>query len=138
MPKFVFCFDRDATVSSGEPEGPVDLYRVRHLHFRTENDVWAIGNQKLKGEAEIPGIAEAKERVSPEALESVDLDEGTVHAGFPARKNRLRLVEALYSGEGVTFVHIDDCDVGAGSWYGWIYFTPGQFAASTIGADDEG
>ena len=34
----------------------------RHLAHETDHEVWAIGNQTLKGEADIPGIEELAKR----------------------------------------------------------------------------
>ena len=61
----VFAFDRDRTVRVNQlykPDTLVPLAWVRHLAHETDHEVWAIGNQTLKGEADIPGIEELAER----------------------------------------------------------------------------
>jgi hypothetical protein len=50
----LYCFDRDATVETGIPRGPVPLTDVKRLD--EENVVYATGNQRLRKEAEIPGV----------------------------------------------------------------------------------
>ena len=57
----VFAFDRDDAVTSSEKTGPIPIEWVRYLAHETEHEVWAIGNQDLKAEADIPGIAEMLE-----------------------------------------------------------------------------
>jgi hypothetical protein len=55
----LFAFDRDDTVtSSPEKTGPVPVEWVRHLAHDTGHEVWATGNQKLKDEADLPGVEE--------------------------------------------------------------------------------
>lgn len=127
----IFCFDRDRTIDVNN--GPVSLETVKLLSKRY--DVWAIGNQKLKEEANIKGISEAKEEANEKGIVVKGLDTNTSHAGLPSRKNRLKLVEKLYDihKEGnfeYLFVHIDDVDVGAGNWEHWEYYYPEDFVDS--------
>lgn len=103
----VYCFDRDGTVDSSM--GPVPLEWVREL--AREQDVYAIGNQQLCQECEIPGV--------PHHPDTPD------HVGESARVARLRYVQSEHPDE--TYVHIDDIDVGAGEWDGWTYYSPQGF-----------
>lgn len=58
-----FCFDRDRTVDTGLPEGPVPVEFVQMLAEETDHEVWATGNQALTNEAGIPGKEEAVSRL---------------------------------------------------------------------------
>jgi len=49
----LYCFDRDETVETGVPPGPVPLSEVKDLHDK--QTVYATGNPRLKKEADIPG-----------------------------------------------------------------------------------
>ena len=54
----LFAFDRDFTVDCAEDPGPVPLDWIKRLD--QNHEVWAIGNQRLKEEAGIPGVEELK------------------------------------------------------------------------------
>jgi hypothetical protein len=67
----VFAFDRDWTVDvNPHPQHEaVPLTWVRHLAHDTNHEVWAIGNQDLKDEADIPGIEALAERYYEEGID---------------------------------------------------------------------
>lgn len=103
----VFCFDRDGTVATSR--GPVPIGVIQEL--AKEHPVYAIGNQRLTGEAGIPGVG---------WREASDHVRGGIRAG------RLRVVEAKHP-DADQYVHVDDVDVGAGSWERWVYYRPQAF-----------
>lgn len=106
----VYCFDRDGTVDTSA--GPVPLDWVCRL--AEHHPVYAIGNQALCHEADIPGV-----------VERPDLAGIPDHVADPIRVARLREVEQRHP--GATFVHVDDVDVGADDWDGWSYHSPRGF-----------
>lgn len=56
----LYCFDRDATVETGIPRGPVPLADIEDLD--KQNPVYATGNQRLRKEADIPGVKDIYDR----------------------------------------------------------------------------
>ena len=55
----LLAFDRDETVETGNRvPGPITINLIKKLHARPFIDVWAIGNQRLVEEANIPGLEE--------------------------------------------------------------------------------
>lgn len=95
----VYAFDRDDTVSTSK--GPVPLEVVKKL--AEDHIVYATGNQKLREEANIPGVGVEDEGPKP---------------------NRLRKVKELHPGED-EYIVIDDEDLSGVD--GWDYYTPGEF-----------
>lgn len=122
----VFCFDRDHTVSVSF--GPVPLEWVRLLAHRTEHEVWATGNQQLKTEAEIPGVAEARERTGDDR----HLQENRRHAGYLTRRARVRLVGGLFP-DAEEHVIVDDVDLSGLESEGWSYYHPDDFVTHYAG-----
>jgi len=122
----LFCFDRDHTVSVSL--GPVPLEWVRRLAHETGHEVWATGNQHLKQEAEIPGIAEARERTGDRR----HLQEHERHAGYLTRRARVRLVGSLFP-EAEEHVIVDDVDLSALESEGWTYYHPEDFVKHYAG-----
>lgn len=60
----LFAFDRDYTVENpSHMTGPIPLRHLIWLQRETPHEVWAVGNQKLCGEAGIPGIDEMAARM---------------------------------------------------------------------------
>lgn len=113
----VFAFDRDGTVDTSR--GPVPLRLVKEL--ANEHLTYAIGNQALVREANIPGIEHLRQQVG-----NLDQDD-KAHVRHPARAQRLRMVEKLHP-EADRYIHIDDVDVGANDWDRWEYYSPEDFA----------
>lgn len=94
-----FCFDRDRTVDTGVPEGPVPIGAVRELED-SRHDVWATGNQALKGEAEIDG--------RDELLESVP-GHMAVRMKGAGRRDMVWMVQKV--SEADKYIVIDDVDL---------------------------
>lgn len=150
----VFAFDRDETVSVNGPDirQAVPLEWIRYLAHETEHEVWAIGNQDLKEEADIPGDAEAAERyeqrwgdpnehvdkrTEPKLEESVIEEPGAPdpdlttalhvrdeYGGRLERQQRLRLLSALFP-QARAYIVVDNFyldHVGD-----WTHFFPWEF-----------
>ncbi len=109
----VFAFDRDLTVDVNE--GPVPLALVRHLAHCTDHQVWATGNQLLKDEAGIPGIAEIITRAQAAEL-PVPVKLG--------RERRIELLGDLFP-EADAHIVVDDFCLSAIP--GWSWFSPECF-----------
>jgi len=107
----VFAFDRDLTVDTSE--GPIPLSTIISLakHF----PAYAIGNQQLVLEANIPG----RESLGPD---KVYLSNAVVEQNIGGKHLRLQKLLKLYP----TFTRIctDDYNI---SFKGWHYFTPYDF-----------
>jgi len=116
MTETVYCFDRDRTVDTSN--GPVPVAHISEL--AEEHPVWAIGNQRLKEEADIPGLREARARQAKSEGETAD------HAGHHDRKDRLLLIESMFPDAG-RYIHVDDTDVGIDERERWTYYTPGGY-----------
>lgn len=160
---FVFAFDRDETVSVNGPETrrAVPLGWIRYLAHKTEHEVWAIGNQDLKEEADIPGDAEAakryeqrwgdpndhvEQRIEPKLEEPVltdpsapDPDLTTAlhvrdeYGGRLERQQRLRLLSALFPDARGYFV-VDNFYLDHVDE--WTHFFPWEFVEFVeLGAD---
>lgn len=145
----VYAFDRDLTVDvNPHPErDAVPLGWVRSLADCDEVDVWAIGNQRLRYEADIPGLPELmRERgasyLHVQFLTGLLWFEWHLHrypglqtmfallaphvarTTMPPRVKRLRQVEDLYQSE-TTRIVVDDTDLSAVD--GWTHYYPWDF-----------
>ena len=122
----VVAFDRDRTVETGIPSGPVPLGWVRYLARETDHEVWAIGNQALTREAGIPGIAEAVDRHPAESSSS----------RYPefefSRARRVRMVGELFP-DATGYVVVDDADLSGLD--GWDHFFPRAFVRAAEAGD---
>lgn len=105
----LFAFDRDATVSVGTPPGPVPLEYVEHLAHGTHHEVYATGNQMLRKEAEIPGVA--------------DIAENTGDIRRISRRQGLKMVRNHVDAD--RYVVVDDVDVS--DVEGYRYYSPERF-----------
>lgn len=99
----VFAFDRDGTIDVSH--GPVPLKWVRYLAHETEHKVFAIGNQRLKREAKIPGLKEL---------------------GVMGRRRALRVLKENFS-NAEAYIVVDDLDLLDMEEEGWTYFSPQEF-----------
>jgi len=129
-PRFVVCFDRDEAVSTNphpDPEKPaVPLGWVKYLAHGVESvDVWATGNQLLRGEAAIPGTARAVELW--EALGGNPESRFAVPPPQLGRRNHLRIVQELYADHDPELVVVDDVDLSSMARYGWDHYFPWEF-----------
>lgn len=103
----VFAFDRDDTLTTNA--GPVPVAWVAELAERHE--VWAIGNQMLKDEVDVPGFAELREHF-----------DGTPTL-YP-RARRLELLDEVYP-DADEYVVVDDADLSDVD--GWCHYFPAEF-----------
>lgn len=110
----VFAFDRDETVDVNPPAGrrAVPLQWIRYLAHETEHEVWAIGNQRLRAEADIPGIEEIL-REFPSVARS-DL----------TRERRIRLLMDLFPG-AQEYIVVDDLNLKHVD--AWTHYFPWEF-----------
>jgi len=109
----VFAFDRDWTVDvNPHPQHEaVPLAWVRHLAHETDHEVWGIGNQDLKHEADIPGIVELAERYYDEGIHRLGEQNSNGHFGFwPLRRERLRILGELFP-DATEHIVVDDLDL---------------------------
>lgn len=128
--KIVFCFDRDRTVDTSF-QGPVPLEWVKKLAHETSHPVYAIGNQTLKREANIPGIEEMRAEL--------DLDQSNTserrHVLMPARRERVRLAEQIHP-NATEHIVVDDVDLS--DMDGWTHYFPSDFVTSYKGRTIDG
>jgi hypothetical protein len=107
----VFAFDRDYTVDVNPPREPdreaVPLEWVGYLAHHTDHIVYVIGNQLLKREAGIPGIAQIVESYSE--VEGAD-SESDKFSSRPSRRERIRMLADLYPA-AAEYIVIDDVDL---------------------------
>lgn len=142
--RLVLCFDRDSTVSvNPHPDHrAVPIGWIQWYAHCTDIPVWATGNQHLKSEAEIPGLAEAEslweEYVTGEEYE-YENSEFENHIK-PRRRDGLRLVQDVYEetfpDEDFRFIVVDDADVSDLEDEGpWTWYAPWDFV-ETVEDDD--
>ena len=124
----VFAFDRDWTVDVNPPSGEreaVPLKWVRHLAHETDYEVWAIGNQDLKAEADIPGIVELAERYYDEGIERLsEQDEYGYYEFWPLRRERLWMLAEIFP-KATEYVVVDDLDLS--DIEGWAHYHAWDF-----------
>jgi hypothetical protein len=121
----VFCFDRDRTVNTSF-NGPVPIQWVRKLAHKTIHPVYAIGNQILKQEANIPGVEEMRKRLG----RSSSSGQTRRHVRMPARRERVRLAEELHP-DAQEFIVVDDVDLS--DMNGWNHYFPDDFVSAYAG-----
>lgn len=107
----LYCFDRDATVETGIPRGPVPLSTVEEL--AEDNPVYATGNQRLREEAEIPGVRD-------------------IHDGHLGRREGIGLVWQEECDGIDAAVAVDDVDVSDVADLD-VYYEPWEFYLLTTG-----
>lgn len=125
----VFAFDRDETVDVSK--GPVPLSAVRELASDSRHEVWAIGNQALRSEADIPGISEARQRLIDRHDAGDSPSPWASPPKNPGRKKRLLMVEALFP-DAQEYIHIDDDNVLISRRERWTYYRPEAFVAEFL------
>lgn len=120
--QLVFCFDRDRTVDTSFG-GPVPLQWVEKLAHETRHPVYAIGNQTLKREANIPGVQEMRSKLNLDPSSSSDRR----HVFMPARRERVRLAERLHP-DATEYIVVDDVDLS--DMDGWTHYFPDDFVST--------
>lgn len=123
--------DRDLTVDVGRWADRRDPHQrllslefVRWLAHETEAEVWAIGNQDLVDEADIPGMETVRERLEEgDGLGDLVWD-GPL--GYPSRPDRVRLVGRLFPDIDRRVV-VDDTNLAQLEEEGWAYYPAWEF-----------
>lgn len=123
---YVLAFDRDWTVDLNPAPGKraVPLQWVKHWAHETDHEVWAIGNQRLVDEAEIPGVVEAIRRRDGDIEVLGEQNEWSRYEYWPEREKRLHILADLFpDAEG--YIVVDDIDLshvnGWDHYYAWDF-----------------
>jgi len=123
---FVLAFDRDWTVDvNPHPRREaVPLEWVRYWAHDCEHEVWAIGNQDLVEEANIPGTVESIRRRDGGISVLGEQDELGYYDWWPERDERLYiLAELFHSAE--EYIVVDDLDLSYVD--GWEHYHAWEF-----------
>jgi hypothetical protein len=110
---YVLAFDRDWTVDvNPHPRREaVPLEWVQYWAHEAGHEVWAIGNQALVEEANIPGTVESIRRRDGHVDALGEQDEYGYYEWWPEREERLRILAELFpDAEG--YIAVDDLDLG--------------------------
>lgn len=139
--KIVLCFDRDYTISVNEcphdDHEQVPLSWVKYYHNDCDTiDVWATGNQKLVGEASIPGVKAARyihRKQNGYPTDEFDDINHDLHSYEPSRREGLRLIKDCYENAGLDceYYVVDDVNLQDMESEGWDYFSPDDFVQYT-------
>lgn len=121
----VLAFDRDGTVTKGIPPGPIPVSWIRTLSDHPENEVYAIGNQTLRWEADIPGRSDIL------AAHDQDLAEQR------SRREYLCLLPDIHP-DASAYIVVDDVNLEELEPLGWTYYTPHEFHERYEDTDDLG
>lgn len=125
--RLILAFDRDETVDVNPPADKVavPLSWIKHWDSETDHEVWAIGNQKLKSEAEIPGVREAVLALENEWYrEFTETDDDDSVDGWPRRARRVEMLAELFS-DADKYIVVDDKDLSYVD--GWSHYFPWEF-----------
>jgi len=123
---YVLAFDRDWTVDvNPHPRREaVPLEWVQYWAHETGHEVWAIGNQNLVEEADIPGTVESIRRRDGHVDALGEQDEYGYYEWWPEREERLRILGELFpDAEG--YIAVDDLDLGHVD--GWEHYHAWDF-----------
>jgi len=123
---YVLAFDRDWTVDvNPHPRREaVPLEWVRYWAHEAGHEVWAIGNQDLVEEADIPGTVESIRRRDGHVDALGEQDEYGYYEWWPEREERLRILAELFpDAEG--YIAVDDLDLGHVD--GWEHYQAWDF-----------
>lgn len=122
----VLAFDRDWTVDVNPHHRyeAVPLDWVRHWAHESPHEVWAIGNQDLVEEADIPGIEELIRRRDGDIEALGAQDAQGYYEWWPYREHRLYILEEVFpDAEG--YIVVDDIDLGHVA--GWDHYHAWDF-----------
>ncbi|WP_265112062.1 HEAT repeat domain-containing protein [Halosolutus halophilus] len=140
---YVLAFDRDWTVDvNPHPRREaVPLEWVQYWAHETDHEVWAIGNQDLVDEADIPGTVESVRRRDGDIDTLGDRDEFGNYEWWPEREERLRILAELFPGADGHVV-VDDLDLshvdGWDHYHAWDFvdlLQEGEMELSTPSSD---
>ena len=123
---YVLAFDRDWTVDvNPHPyREAVPLEWVRYWAHETEHEVWAIGNQDLVEEADVPGTVESIRRRDGDTDALGEQDASGRYDWWPEREERLRILAAQFR-DADGHVVVDDLDLGHVD--GWNHYHAWEF-----------
>ncbi len=123
---YVLAFDRDWTVDvNPHPHrDAVPLEWVRYWADGTDHEVWAIGNQDLVDEADIPGTVESVRRRDGDIDALGDRDAFGNYEWWPEREQRLRILAELFP-DADEYVVVDDLDLSHVD--GWDHYHAWEF-----------
>ncbi len=108
-----FAFDRDDTVSTSRGPVPIDLVR----ELSRKHVVYAIGNQKLREEADIPG---------DEDLSGSFPIKNIFQRLTMSKPEKLERIKEKHPG-CEKYIVVDDVDLRTPE--GWNYFSPQEFVS---------
>jgi hypothetical protein len=110
---YVLAFDRDWTVDvNPHPRREaVPLEWVQYWAHEAGHEVWAIGNQALVEEANIPGTVESIRRRDGHVDALGEQDEYGYYEWWPEREERLRILAELFP-DADGYIAVDDLDLG--------------------------
>lgn len=131
---YVLAFDRDWTVDlNPHPRREaVPLRWVRYWAHETAHEVWAIGNQDLVEEADIPGTVESIRRRDGHIDALGPTDESGDYDWWPDRETRLHILAELFP-DAAEYVVIDDLDLSHVD--GWIHYHAWDFLEAIEAGD---
>ena len=123
---YVLAFDRDWTVDlNPHPRRKaVPIEWVEYWAHETTHEVWAIGNQDLVEEANIPGTVESVRRRDGDIQALGDLDESGHYDWWPDREERLHILEELFPA-AESYIVVDDLDLSHVD--GWDHYHAWDF-----------
>ena len=122
----VLAFDRDFTVDLNPhpTREAVPLEWVRYWAHETDHEVWAIGNQDLTDEADIPGIIELVRRRDGNIDALGEQDQFGYYEWWPEREQRLHILADLFPNASEHIV-VDDIDLSHVD--GWEHYHAWDF-----------
>ena len=123
---YLLAFDRDWTVDvNPHPDREaVPLAWVRHWAHETDHAVWAIGNQDLVAEADIPGTVESIRRRDGDIEALGERNEFGRYEHWPTREERLHILADLFP-EADRRIVVDDLDLSRVE--GWEHYHAWEF-----------
>ncbi|MFC7233411.1 hypothetical protein ACFQMM_22375 [Saliphagus sp. GCM10025308] len=123
---YVLAFDRDWTVDvNPHPRREaVPLEWVQYWAHETSHEVWAVGNQVLVDEADIPGTIESVRRRDGHLDALGEQGEYGYYEWWPEREERLRILAELFP-DADEYVVVDDLDLSHVD--GWDHYHAWDF-----------
>jgi hypothetical protein len=133
---FVLAFDRDWTVDvNPHPRREaVPLDWVHYWAHDTDHEVWAIGNQDLVEEADIPGSVESVRRRGGDVDALGEQDEAGYYEWWPTRVERLDILASLFP-DADNYIVVDDLDLSDVD--GWNHYHAWDFVEAVRGGEIE-
>lgn len=123
----VLAFDRDWTVDVNphpHQDPMVPLEWIRYWAHESPHNVWAIGNQDLIKEADIPGIVDLVRLRDGDTSALGERDTHGYYDWWPYREHRLYILAELFP-DAEAYIVVDDLDLTHVS--GWNHFHAWEF-----------